>query len=76
MTSTLNKISDVNKLAKKADYGSKVLDIEPKYFSKADYNKSTKHIVANNIKSEGLIDKYTIAGFINNASLDKKSKQH
>ena len=38
----------------------------------ADYNKFTKNIVANNIKSEVLVNKSDIVGFINNADLDKK----
>ena len=38
----------------------------------ADYNKFTKNIAGNKIKSEGLINKYDIAGFINITDLDKK----
>ena len=33
---------------------------------------SSINIVATNIKSEGLVDKSAICGFINNADLDKK----
>ena len=39
----------------------------------ADYNKFTEDIVTNKIKSEGLVNKSPVAGFINNADLDKKS---
>ena len=46
--------------------------IEFKYITKADYNKFTKDIVINKIKSEGLVNKSAIAEFINNADLDKK----
>ena len=48
--------------------------IEFKYITKADYNKFTKDIVINKIKSEGLVNKSAIAEFINNADLDKKKK--
>ena len=36
------------------------------------YNKSTKDIVANNIKSEGSVKKSDVVRFISNAGLDKK----
>ena len=53
-------------------YDVKIFDIESKYITTADYNKFTKDIVANKIKSEGLVNQSDIAGFINNADLDKK----
>ena len=49
--------------------------IEFKYITKADYNKFTKDIVINKIKSEGLVNKSAIAEFINNTDLDKKKNQ-
>ena len=49
-----------------------ISDIESKYITKADYKKFTKDIVTNKIKCEGLVNKFVIAGFINNADLDKK----
>ena len=49
--------------------------IEFKYITNADYNKFTKDIVINKIKSEGLVNKSAIAEFINNADLDKKKNQ-
>ena len=49
--------------------------IEFKYITKADYNKFTKDIVINKIKSKGLVNKSAIAEFINNADLDKKKNQ-
>ena len=55
--------------SKKYIYNAKVKDIENKYVTTADYNKFNKDIVANSIKSKGIVD---IAGFINNAELDKK----
>ena len=41
------------------------------YYS-ADYNNFSKDIVANKIKSKGLVNKSDIVGMINNADLDKK----
>ena len=35
------------------------------------YNRFTKNIVVNNIKSKELVDKSDFAGFIDNADLDK-----
>ena len=61
------------KKQKKTDYDAKLLDIENKYITTADCNKFTKDIVANKIKSEGLVGKSAIAGFVNNADLDKKA---
>ena len=58
--------------SKKYIYNAKVKDIENKYVTTADDNKFNKNIVANSIKSKGIVDKDAIAGFINNAELDKK----
>ena len=58
---------------KKKDYGVKLSDIKSKYITTDDYNKFTKDIVANRIKSEGLVDKSVIAGFINNVDLEKSN---
>ena len=60
------------KLSRKTDYDTKISEIESKYITTADYNKFTKDIVANSIKSKNLVDKSAIAGFISNAKLDKK----
>ena len=43
------------------------------YITRAYYNQFTKDIIANNIKSKELVNKFDIAGFINNAELNKKS---
>ena len=53
-TSVENKICDVSNLVKKnkTDYDAKLTDIENEYFTAGNYNKSTKDIAANNIKSE------------------------
>ena len=70
-----NKMPSVNNLAKqkaKTNCGGKRLDIKNKFITTVDQNKFTKDVVANNIKSEGLVNKSTGAGFINNADLDKK----
>ena len=72
MNSVENKIPDVSNVVKKTDYDAKILDIESKYITTADYNKFTKDIVANDIKSKRLVDVSDIAGFINNVNLDKK----
>lgn len=44
------KIPDVIGLVKKTDYGTKVLDIENKYFNTSDYIKFTKYILDGNVK--------------------------
>ena len=54
------------------DYDTKISDIESKYITTSNYNKFTKNVVDNSIKSKSLVDKSYIAGFINNAELDKK----
>ena len=69
----------VNNLARqkaKTDCGGKRLDIKNKFITTVDQNKFTKDVVANNIKSEGLVNKSTIAGFINNANLDKEKSSN
>ena len=66
-----NKTPDVSNLVKK-NYDAKMTDIENKYISTADNNKFTKDIVANNMKSKNLVDKFAIGGFISNDGLDKK----
>ena len=59
--------------SEKKDYDVKLSDIKSKYITTNDYNKFTKDIVANRIKSEGLVDKSVIAGFINNVDLEKSN---
>ena len=71
MTAAENKIPDVNSLVKKTNCDAKISGIENKYITTTDYNKFTKNIVDNNIKSKNLVDKSAIAGFINNVDLDK-----
>ena len=66
-----NKTPDVSNLVKK-NYDAKMADIENKYITTADNNKFTKDIVANNMKSKNLVDKFAIGGFISNDGLDKK----
>ena len=56
---------------KTTDYDAKISDIESKYITTADYNKFTKNIVDNNIKSRNLVDK-SIARSVNNDDLDRK----
>ena len=71
MTAAENKIPDVNNLVKKTNCDAKISEIENKYITTTDYNKFTKNIVDNNIKSKNLVDKSAISGFINNVDLDK-----
>ena len=75
--SVKNKMPNVNNPAKektKTYCGGKRSDIKSKFVTTVDYHKFTKDIIANNIKSEGLVNKSTISEFINNADLDKKKK--
>ena len=60
------------KKKKKPDYDAKISDIESKYITTADYNKFTKNIVDNNIKSRHFVDKSAIARSITNDDLDRK----
>ena len=72
LTAVENKMLDVSNFVKKTDYETKISNTENKNVPTADYNKFTKDVVANNIKSKKLVDKSAIAGFINRAHLDKK----
>ena len=73
MTAVVNKVPDVSNLVIKTDYNVKILDINSKYFTTADYNKFLSQTIDVKLKQKGLVDKSAIAGFINNADLDKKS---
>ena len=57
---------------KKADYNADISEIESKCITTTDYNEFTKDIVSNQIKNKNFVDKSAIAGFINNAELNKK----
>ena len=59
-------------LLRKTDYNTKITDIENKYITTADCNKSSKNIGDNSIKIKNLVDKSAIAGFINNTDVDKE----
>ena len=59
-------------LFKKTDYHAEIWEIEAKYITTVDWNKFTKNIVDNSIKSKNLVDKSAISGFTKNADLDKK----
>ena len=72
MTTVENKIPNVSDVVKKADYDEKMLDIESKYITTADYNKFISETLDAKIKQKELIDKSAIAGFINNADLNNK----
>ena len=70
LTIVENKIINISNLVKRTDYDAKISGIKSKYITTDDYNKFTKDIVTSKVKSEGLINKSDIAGFINNADLD------
>ena len=72
MTAVENKIPDLSIFVKKTGYNAKILYIESKYFSTADYNKFTSPALDAKIKQKQLVGKSAIAGFINNADLNKK----
>ena len=71
MTAVENKISDVSSLVKKTDYDVKVSDIKSKYFTTVNYNKSIT--LDAKIKQKESVVLCAIAGFMNNADLDKNS---
>ena len=74
LTAIENEIPDVSNLVKKKkDYDAKILDIESKYFTTADYNKRTRQKLDAKMKKR-LVDKFDIVGFINNADLGIKSR--
>ena len=52
-----NKILDVSGLVNKTYHDAKILDIESKYTTTSDYNKFTKDIIGNSIKSKNLVTK-------------------
>ena len=68
--------------SEKTNYDAKILEIKKHILlqlitinlliTTTYYNKSTKDIVANNIKSEGSVKKSDVVRFISNAGLDKK----
>ena len=72
LNSVENETPDVSNLVKKADYDAEISGIENNYIATADYNKFTKGIVDNSIKSKSLVDKPDIARLIINAELDKE----
>ena len=73
LTGVENTIPNVSNFVKKADHDAKILNIESKYFTAADYNKFTSQTLDAKIKWKWLVDKSAIPGFINNAYLDLKS---
>ena len=73
MTRVEHKTPDVGNLVKKKDYDAKILHINSKYFTIADYNKFTSQTLDPKIKQKGLVDRFAIAGFISKTDLDLKS---
>ena len=72
MTEVDNKIPNVSNLVTKTNYDAKISDIESKHFTTADYNKFTSQTLAAKIEQKEIVDKSAIAGFINNADLNKR----
>ena len=73
MTRGEHKTPNVGNLVKKKDYDAKILHINSKYFTIADYNKFTSQTLDPKIKQKGLVDRFAIAGFISKTDLDLKS---
>ena len=71
MTTVENKIPDISSSVEKTDNDEKISDIRYKYVTTPDYNKFTKNIVTNKIKSKGLVYKLTFSGFI--SDLNKRA---
>ena len=60
LTAVEDKIPDISSLVKKADYDAKISDTENECITTVDYNKFTKNMVDNNIRSKNLVDKSAI----------------
>ena len=67
-----NKIPHVSNLVKNTDYETKISDIETKYITTADYNKFTKDIVVNQMKSKNLVNGSDRSDFISGPELDEE----
>ena len=67
-----NKIPQVTDLRKKTDYDAKIIDIEKKYFTTADYNKFTNETFDANIKQKELVNNSDMSNIIKNSSLNIK----
>ena len=62
---------DVSNLVKKTDYNAKITETNNKYITTFDYNKFTKDIVDNSIKSKNLVTKTDLLQIILNICLLK-----
>ena len=67
-----NKIPNVTYLVKKSDYDAKILDIEKKYFTTADYNKFTSETLDAKRKKKELVNKFDISNLVKNSDLNTK----
>ena len=67
-----NKIPHVSNLVKNTDYEAKISDIETKYITTADYNKFTKDIVVNQMKSKNLVNGSDRSDFISGPELNEE----
>ena len=65
-----NKIPQITDLRKKTDYDAKIIDIEKKYFTAADYNKFTSETFDANIKQKELVNNSYMSNIIKNSDLN------
>ena len=72
LTAVKNKIPHVSNLVKNTDYETKISDIETKYIATADYNKFTKDIVDNQMKSKNLVNGSDRSDFISGPELNEE----
>ena len=65
-----NKIPDFSGLARKTDYGSKILEIERKYFTNCYSKKFTSDILHTKLKQKKLVNKSDISNLVKNSDLN------
>ena len=68
-----DKIPDFSGLARKTDYGSKILEIERKYFTNCDPKKLTSDILHTKLKQKKLVNKSDISNLVKNSDLNTKT---
>ena len=67
-----NKIPQITDLRKKTDDNAKIIDIEKKYFTTADYNKFTNETFDANIKQKELVNNSDMSNIKKNSDLNIK----
>ena len=53
------------------NYDAKISDMEGKYFTISDYNKSIYELLDAKINAKELVLKHDVSGFIDNSDLDR-----